>query len=109
VILEFLLQDFNSIVDLSGQNLTCVYFKERLCSAKEINLNHNKLKSVDTLLPYLQNCEKLLLNGNPIETFGQVGASSNLKEVHLKDTPLSKNDSELKCIRETYPSISFIV
>lgn len=109
VILEFLLQDYASIVDLSCQNLTCIYFKERLCAAKEINLTSNKLKLIETLLPYLVCCEKLILDGNLIESFAKVGVSSKVKEVHLKDTPLSKNVAELNRAREAFPSINFVV
>jgi len=50
-------------LDLSKKGLTVVYFKHLLSVAKEIDLSYNDLKSVEGILPYLIECEKLNLEG----------------------------------------------
>jgi len=107
-ILQTLLKAPSPTLDLSGHGLSCIYFKERFCTSKTINLGNNKLKTIDTLLPYLLKCEKLILDGNPIESFGHEMPRSHLKEVHLKDTPISRDNLAIERLCRAFPQISFL-
>ncbi len=97
-------------LDLSGQDLTRVYFKERLAIVQSLNLSSNNLKSVDALLPYLVECRRLNLDDNLIEKIDEgINLNSSLVEVSIRQTPLAQNLSAIEALRLRFPSIKFIV
>ena len=97
-------------LDLSGQDLTRVYFKERLANIQSLNLSNNKLTSVDALLPYLIECRQLNLDDNLIEKIDDgFDQNSRLEEVSIRRTPLAQNVSAVEALRSRYPSIKVIV
>ena len=97
-------------LDLSGQGLTRVYFKERLANIQSLNLSNNKLTSVDALLPYLIECRQLNLDDNLIEKIDDgFDRNSRLEEVSIRRTPLAQNVSAVEALRSRYPSIKVIV
>ena len=81
--------DNDDQVDLSNQELTSVsYFKELFAFSHKINLSNNQLKSVDTLLPYLINCQVLILDNNEIQKMEQNLLKHSLATLSLKSNPL---------------------
>ena len=97
-------------LDLSGQDLSRVYFKERLAIVQSLNLSNNSLKSVDALLPYLVECQQLNLDDNLIEEINEgIDCNSSFKEVSIRRTPLAQNLSAVEALRSRFPSVKFIV
>ncbi len=109
--LEMRLKDELSLeLDLSGQDLTRVYFKECLAIVQSLNISNNNLKSVDALLPYLLECRRLNLDNNLIEKIDEgIDLNSSLVEVSIRQTPLAQNLSAVEALRLRFPSIKFIV
>ncbi len=97
-------------LDLSGQDLTRVYFKERLANIESLNLSKNKLKSIDALLPYLIECRRLNLDDNLIENIDDgFDQNSSLQEVSICRNPLAQNLSAVEALRTRIPSVKFII
>jgi hypothetical protein len=108
-ILEFQLKKAPELdLNLSDRGLTCLYFKERFVSAKNVNLSKNQLRSVDSLLPYLQSCKRLCLDENLIENISGFEPNSALQEVSIRRTPLAENLSAIQDLQAKCPSIKIV-
>ena len=95
-------------LDLSDRALTCLYFKERLLSAKSLDLSKNKLKSVESLLPYLKGCRRLNLDENLIENISGFEENSSLEEISVRRTPFAENLTALQNLQSKCPAIKII-
>jgi Leucine-rich repeat (LRR) protein len=107
--LELRLKDSIGLdLDLSGQGLTRIYYKERLCTFQKIDFSKNKLKNVDTLLPYLIDSRKLNFDENLIESVEGFDQNASLEEISIRKTPLAQNLSAVQQLRSRYPCLKII-
>ena len=107
--LELCLKDSIGLeLDLSGQGLTRIYYKERLSTFQKIDFSKNKLKNVDTLLPYLIDSRKLNFDENLIESVEGFDQNASLEEISIRKTPLAQNLSAVQQLRSRYPCLKII-
>ena len=108
-ILELQLKNSTKLdLNLSDRALTCLYFKEQFLAVKNVDLSKNKLKSVESLLPYLKSCKQLNLDDNLIENISGFEANSSLEKVSVRRTPLAENLTALQNLQAKFPSIEII-
>ena len=94
-------------IDLSDQALTCLYFKERFLASKNVDLSKNKLKSVESLLPYLKSCKRVNLDDNLIENIRGFDPNAAL-EVSIRRTQFAENLNAVQNSQSKCPSIKII-
>ena len=107
--LEIRLEESKSLeLDLSGQDLTRIYYKSRLAAFQVIDFSVNKLKNIDNLLPYLIDSRKLNFDENLIESVVGFDQNLSLEEISIRKTPLAQNLSAVQELQSRYPSLTII-
>ena len=108
-ILELQLKNSTKLdLNLSNRALTCLYFKEQFLAVKNVDLSKNKLKSVESLLPYLKSCKQLNLDDNLIENIQGFEANSSVEKVSVRRTPLAENLTAVQNLQAKFPSVEII-
>ncbi|XP_053980246.1 geranylgeranyl transferase type-2 subunit alpha [Hylaeus volcanicus] len=81
-------QEIKSEIDLSGLNLTTLSNNEYLSFFEEINLGANFLSNSMHQLSFLQNCTKLSLSSNQLESLQKFPTLQNLEVLSLRNNKL---------------------
>lgn len=101
-----------SLVNLSNRGLSCIYYPQYFCLVKEIDLSSNRITSINGFLPYLIECESLILDDNLIEDIayngdsekhsdGNIIGGQKLKRLSLKRNPISQDENMVSKIQDS--------
>ncbi|KOC63966.1 Geranylgeranyl transferase type-2 subunit alpha [Habropoda laboriosa] len=91
-------QDVKSEIDLSGLNLTTLSNNEHLNFFEEINLGANFLSNSLHQLSFLQNCKKLSLSSNELDSLEKFPTLQNLEILSLRNNKLNNVEEILQLL-----------
>lgn len=77
-------------VNLSGLDLTAIYYEQYLSAFEEVNLSDNRLNRSLNQLYALQNCTKLNLSGNGVDSLISLPTLGKLKTLSLQNNQISR-------------------
>lgn len=77
-------------VNLSGLDLTAIYYEQYLSAFEEVNLSDNRLNRSLNQLYALQNCIKLNLSGNGVDSLISLPTLGKLKTLSLQNNQISR-------------------
>ncbi|CAK9801488.1 Geranylgeranyl transferase type-2 subunit alpha [Anthophora quadrimaculata] len=92
-------QDVKSEIDLSGLNLTTLSNNEHFSFFEEVNLGANFLSNSLHQLSVLQNCKKLSLSSNELDSLEKFPTLQNLEILSLRNNKLSNVEEILQLLR----------
>ena len=95
----------SSAIDLSGLDLTVLSNEHYFTFFHEVNLGANKLTNSLARLAALQDCKKLSLSSNGIESLKNMPILSNLEILSLRNNRLSSVQQLLHFVKR-HPKLS---
>ncbi|XP_076624334.1 rab geranylgeranyltransferase subunit alpha isoform X1 [Colletes latitarsis] len=93
-------EEIKSKIDLSGLNLTTLSNNEHLSFFEEVNLGANFLSNSLHELHFLQNCKKLSLSSNQLESLKKFPTLQNLEILSLRNNKLENLDEILQLLKK---------
>lgn len=101
-----------SCANLSNRGLSCIYYHQYFSLVKELDLSSNRIRSVDGFLPYLIECESLILDDNLIDNLQHNGGTEHkssekllggqkLKRLSLKRNPIAQDKDMIAKIQDS--------
>lgn len=99
--------EFWSTIDLSGLDLTVLYNEHCLSLFEEINLGANSLSNSLHRLVALEECKKLSLSSNGLESLKRLPTLKNLENLSLRNNDLSRVDEILELVKR-HPKLKML-